>query len=103
MKKVNIRYLMPGLITLDMPDEIENLSKEEQREWAFEVLEKTSNRELLVGMETVDKSSSIADRIFDEAPWPEAIEETENNFKLILQTELWKTFMNGDKLSEDEE
>ena len=101
MKKVYIRYLVPGLLEIDMPEEIESLPKEKQRDWAHEVLDSKSNRQLLKGLETIDyPGTDISNRIFDETPWVEAIEDKET-LEIILKTKLWETYTNGDKLCED--
>lgn len=100
MKKVNLRYLVPGAIEVEVPEEVLKLSKKEIRDWALDVIEKKSNIELLEGLEMVDdKNEPIENRIFDDAPWVEAVEDTETS-KPIVKTILWEQFMNEDKIVE---
>ena len=100
MKKVNVRYLVPGTIKIEIPEEVLKLSKKEIRDWAYDVIEKKSNIELLEGLEMVDyKNEPIENRIFDDAPWVEAVEDAET-CETIVKTVLWEQFINESKIVE---
>ena len=74
--EINIRYLVPGIITVDIPEEILKKSKEEIRNWALDALAEKTNKELLEGLETVAYNGEpIENRIFDEVRLVEAIEK----------------------------
>ena len=100
MKKVNIRYLVPGIIKVEIPEEVLKLSKKEIRHWAYGVIEEKSNIELLEGLEMVDdRNEPIENRIFDYPPWVEAVEDTET-CEILIKTVLWEQFMSEDKIAE---
>ena len=99
MKKVNIRYLVPGIIKVEIPEEVLKLSKKEIRHWAYGVIEEKSNIELLEGLEMVDdRNEPIENRIFAYPPWVEAV-NTET-FEILIKTVLWEQFMSEDKIAE---
>ncbi len=100
MKKVNIRYLVPGIIKVEIPEEVLKLSKKEIRHWAYGVIEEKSNIELLEGLEMVDnRNEPIENRIFDYPPLVEAVEDTET-CEILIKTVLWEQFMSEDKIAE---
>lgn len=101
MKKVNIRYLVPGTIKVEIPEEVLKLSKKEIRDWAYDVIEEKSNIELLEGLEMIDdRNEPIENRIFDYPPWVEAVEDTET-CETLVKTVLWEQYMSEDKIAEE--
>lgn len=67
------------------------------REWANNYLEELSNPELVEGLAHVGGKEQIINRVFDEHPWVEAIEDIED-YTLLLQTKLWKQYLEPDEL-----
>ncbi len=90
--KVNIRYIHTGLISAEMPDSIDKNNKRAIRDWAERELEKLNNKELLEGLANLaDQGEPIEERIFDDTPYVEAVEEGEY-LELIMKTRLWKAY-----------
>ena len=46
-----------------------------------------------------DRNEPIENRIFDYAPWVEAVEDTET-CEILIKTVLWEQFMSEDKIAE---
>lgn len=89
--KVNIRYVHTGLIQADLPDTIDKNDKQAIRNWAGDHLENLSNKDLLEGMTNLGGNDYIEERLFDEVPCVEAIEDDET-YDLLMQTKLWKSY-----------
>ena len=89
--KVNIRYIHTGLIKADLPDTIDKNDKKAIRAWADSILENTSNKDLLEGMTNIGGKDYIAERLFDEVPYTEAVED-DSTYELLMQTKLWKAY-----------
>ncbi len=54
----------------------------------------------LEGLEMIDdRNEPIENRIFDYAPWVEAVEDTET-CEILIKTVLWEQFMSEDKIAE---
>ena len=89
--KVNIRYIHTGLIQADLPDNIDKNDKQAIRDWARGHLENLSNKDLLEGMANIGGNDAIEERLFDEVPYVEAVEE-DDTYELLMQTRLWKAY-----------
>ena len=100
--KVNIRYIHTGLISAEMPDSIDKDNKRAVRDWAERELEKLNNKELLEGLSNLeDNGEQIEDRLFDDTPYVEAVEDNET-CEMIMQTKLWKAYSEEvDEVEED--
>ena len=89
--KVNIRYIHTGLIQADLPDNIDKNDKQAIRDWARDHLENISNKDLLEGMANIGGNDCIEERLFDEVPYVEAVEE-DDTYELLMRTRLWKAY-----------
>ena len=99
--KVNIRYIHTGLIKADLPDNIDKNDKKAIRDWADNILENTSNKDLLEGMANIGGNDYIEERLFDEVPYAEAV-ESDDDYEFLMQTKLWRAYdVEADEIVED--
>ena len=71
---------------------IDKNNKRAVKNWAERELEKLNNKELLEGLSNFeDNGEQIEDRIFDDTPCVEAVEE-DDTYELLMQTRLWKAY-----------
>jgi len=87
MSKVYINYLKRGCIAADTPADFAGMTDEEKMEWAAEVLESTSDRELINGL--ADYNNPKWYGFFDETPEPLAIEEDDT--ETYITTNVWES------------
>ena len=93
MKKINVRYLVSGLVTMETPEELLK-DKNKLKKYTQEKLETLTNRELLEGLANYENlDDPIEDTIFDETPTIEAIEDN-NSLELICYSKTWDCFAN---------
>jgi len=88
MGKVYINYLKKGCIAADAPDNFVSMTDEEKMKWAFEVLENSSDRELINGLADYNNPKKYG--FFDETPEPLAIEEDDT--ETYITTNVWESY-----------
>lgn len=88
-KQINIRFLKQGLLKTSVPA---NLSGEELVEYCKNILDNTSDDELINALADVDPKSRPEYGMFDSDSFDvECIEDSES-FDVIYQTKLWKHY-----------
>lgn len=88
-KQINIRFLKQGLLKTSVPA---NLSGEELVEYCKNILDNTSDQELINALADVDPKSRPEYGMFDSDSFDvECIEDSES-FDVIYQTKLWKHY-----------
>jgi hypothetical protein len=99
MAQVYIRFLHHGALKVEIPDGFSQMTSEEKMRWAMDVLNDTSDDDLLGAMRELENNG-----FFAETPLPAAIEhaDNENVCKTIVQTKEWETYtsQNGQDIVE---
>lgn len=88
MKKISIRFLKPGRLTVEIPD------GEDIKKFCENHISKLSDQELIDAMADYYQDS-VNNSIFEE-PLIEAIEDPENRYSLLYSTKAWKEYWFGD-------
>ena len=91
MKSKTIRFLKQGLVTIDMPD---NLSIDEQIEFAKNHLDTMSDQDLVMAMSDCTPSGNNPSRFDSDSFQVEALEDPDNNYELLYYTNLWEVYLN---------
>lgn len=92
--KVHIRFLTPGLIEAEAPDNFAEMSPNEKLNWAQEILNQKTDRELLYSVAQYEEPETYG--WFDGSPLADAVENEDGD--VIAQTKEWKTFSLGEGL-----
>lgn len=91
--KVDIRFLRQGLIEAETPKGFEEMSKQKKIEWAQQILNDKSDKELIQAMSDFREGIN---QFFDETPTVEAIEGGDEDDAFygcpIVQTKAWQLF-----------
>ncbi|WP_152184430.1 hypothetical protein [Sulfurimonas indica] len=94
---IEIRYILPGLITAQKPEDFEAMSKKQREGWAFDILSDKTDFELVKGTYTLENNNGSdsclqdAHKVYDETPYVEAIASGCGE-KLHYTTSLWNTY-----------
>lgn len=95
--KVHIRFLIPGLIEAQAPDNFAEMSPQEKLDWAHEALNRKTDRELLNAVAQHEEPETYG--WFDEAPAVSAIEAAGGNIgEIMVETDEWRLFASGEGL-----
>lgn len=116
MKTINIRYLCPGLISADAPDNWDTMTLEERTAWASEQMEYTFDAGIINGLAELENVGVTIDKdeqFFDENPDVLAIEEVENvtledgeeiqRYTKVVTTDAWEEFFTAHNVRETNE
>jgi len=93
--KVELRFLQPGLIKADAPEDFDSFSDKEKEEWGNKVLQdlKTNSGDFAL----IEAMSNLAGflstgEFFDVAPTVDAI-QAKHGEETLFQTEEWRAYV----------
>jgi len=92
--KVHIRFLVPGLIEAEAPENFPEMSSYQKISWAQEILNPKTDRELLYALAQYEEPETYG--WFDGVPVADAVEKEDR--QVIVQTKEWETFSSGEGL-----
>ena len=94
---LEIRYILPGLITATKPEGFDEMILKERDEWAYSILSEKTDFELVKGTYTLedengaDRCLQDAHKVYDEVPYVESIASGCGE-KLHYTTEIWNCY-----------
>jgi hypothetical protein len=95
--KVAIRFLIPGYVTAEVPDNFKDLTPAEQIRLADDEINKKKPLELLVSMRNIiNDKLPIQEQIFDTPPLVAAVEEPDGT--MLAETDEWVEWKDGRKI-----
>lgn len=94
--RVKAFFLVPGVVTIDIPDHIDISDKKKLRETADDRLADISNKDLLEALALSEDYLPLEDLIFQDKPYIEALEL--QNLTPIFQTKVWTAYKKLDEI-----
>lgn len=93
MSKVNLRYFLVGSVMVDKGCNLGNLDDEAKINWGTEELQKLKDDVILRGVYDFDTAGAGDVGLFDDDNIiVDAIEDVEDDYKLIASSSLWDEF-----------